>query len=97
MFACDDFEGFIPRWLLASLLLGFLCFVGGLAARSAKTKRTLIGGVTSAGAVALAFAIGSLIYPWIEAYWMSARDLIATVPIAFLFGAVGGWLSAEKA
>jgi hypothetical protein len=93
MVACDNFETLIRRWLLISSLAVLLCAAGGVAAHVANAKRILVGGITSGGAMLLAFAMGSFIYPWIEAYWMSARDLFVAVPVAFFFGAVGGWLS----
>ena len=93
MIACDDFEGVIPRWLLASLLLALLCIAGGIGAHCTDKKRVLFGAVTSGGAMLLAFLVGSLIYPRIEAYWMSPRDLLVAVPAASLLGAIGGWLN----
>jgi ABC-type multidrug transport system permease subunit len=95
MVVCDNFEGLVPSWLLAVLLVALLCVAGGIAARFASAMRVVIGGVTSGGAMLLAFLVGGLVYPWIEAYWMPARDLFLAVPIAALCGAFGGLVSAR--
>jgi hypothetical protein len=97
MVACDNFETLVPRFLLSSLFWFLLCVAGAVASRFVNSKRVLVGGLTSGGALLLAFGVGSLIYPWIEAYWMSAGDLLMAVPVAFLYGAVGGWVSNKRA
>lgn len=93
MLVCHNFEDLVPRWSLVLLLVGLLCAVGGIAARFPSANRVVIGGATSGAAMLLAFLVGGFVYPWIEAYWMSARDLLLAVPVAVFLGAIGAWVS----
>ena len=90
MVACDSFRSPVLHWLTLLALPLLLCAVGVVSSREA-TKRTLVGGAAAGVTMLVSFFIGKLIYPWLEVYWLSDPGLLLAVPMATIFGAIGGW------
>jgi hypothetical protein len=96
MIACDTFDSVLPGWSAALAFVVLLCSLGAVVGRAAAIRKVLLGGIAASTVLLLAFAAGKIIYPWLEAYWMPAKDLSLAIPIAFLFGAVGAWLGTRR-
>jgi hypothetical protein len=87
--ACDSFGPRAPGWLLVSGYIGIFIAIGALLARLSRSSQWLTAGAGAAVTLLLSFIAGKLIYPWLEVYWMPARELIVLMPVTFIFGVIG--------
>ncbi|HMN46872.1 MAG TPA: hypothetical protein PKE27_20000 [Povalibacter sp.] len=91
MLVCDDFRPVFWHWTAVVVFIALVSLVGYVAGRAAS------GAVAAASSLTLAILAGHTVYPWFEAYWITAVESLFAIAVAGVLGAGGGWLASKKA